>query len=87
MSYLNTTELLQNQDAWKRSQVRLPISLYQAVVKYAEDKNMSLNTAIIHLLDIGLVKENERIQSVRELYRLIGEVNERIQAIENQPEP
>lgn len=87
MSYLDTTELLQNQDTWKRSQVRLPNSLYQVVAKYAEDKSMSLNTAIIHLLDIGLVKETERIQSVRELYRLIGEVNERIQAIENQPEP
>lgn len=86
MSYLDTTELLQNQDTWKRSQVRLPNSLYQVVAKYAEDKSMSLNTAIIHLLDMGLVRETERIQSIRELKRVLNEVNAKMQALENQSE-
>ncbi|UXZ05096.1 hypothetical protein [Moraxella nasicaprae] len=64
MSYLNTTELLQNQDTWKRSQVRLPNSLYQVVAKYAEEQSMSLNTAIIHLLDIALVEANAKKQAL-----------------------
>lgn len=55
MSYLNHHELLQTQDTWKRSQVRLPPSLHQAVVEYANDNNMSLNTAIVELLDNGLM--------------------------------
>jgi hypothetical protein len=84
MSYLDTTELLQNQDTWKRSQVRLPNSLYQVVAKYAEDKSMSLNTAIIHLLDIGLVKETERMQTIRELKQALNEANAKMQALENQ---
>lgn len=84
ISYLDTTELLQNQDTWKRSQVRLPNSLYQVVAKYAEDKSMSLNTAIIHLLDIGLVKETERMQTIRELKQALNEANAKMQALENQ---
>lgn len=55
MSYLNHHELLQTQDTWKRSQIRLPPSLHQAVVNYANDNNMSLNTAIVELLDKGLI--------------------------------
>ncbi len=54
MSYLNQQELLQTQDTWKRSQIRLPPSLHQAVVDYANDNKMSLNTAIVELLDKGL---------------------------------
>lgn len=84
ISYLDTTELLQNQDTWKRSQVRLPNGLYQVVAKYAEDKSMSLNTAIIHLLDIGLVKETERMQTIRELKQALNEANAKMQALENQ---
>lgn len=55
MSYLNQHELLQTQDTWKRSQIRLPPSLHQAVVDYANDNNMSLNTAIVELLNNGLI--------------------------------
>lgn len=55
MSYLNHHELLQTQDTWKRSQIRLPPSLHQAVVDYANVHNMSLNTAIVELLDNGLL--------------------------------
>lgn len=75
MSYLDTTELLQTQDTWKRSQVRLPNSLYDVVIKYAKDKNMSLNTAIVHLLDIALVAETERIQGIHELKQALDRAN------------
>lgn len=75
ISYLDITELLQNQDTWKHSQVRLPNNLHQVIVQYASDKSMSLNTAIIHLLDIGLVRETERIQSIRELKQALDRTN------------
>ena len=84
MSYINSTELLQNQDTWKRSQVRLPNSLHQVVVQYANNQNMSLNTAIIHLLDIGLTSDTQRVEGFRELKRLLNEANAKIQALENQ---
>ena len=86
MSYIDTTELLQNQDTWKRSQVRLPNSLHQIVTQYAQDKNMSLNTAIIRLLDIGLVSETQRIQSIREFQQTLRQVNEQMQALSKQIE-
>ncbi len=57
MSYVNQHELLQTQDTWKRSQIRLPPSLHQAVVDYANDNKMSLNTAIVELLDKGLLTD------------------------------
>lgn len=43
-----------NQDDWKRTQVRMPQELYQLVVDYANDNKMSLNSAIIDLVDKGL---------------------------------
>lgn len=43
-----------NQDNWKRTQVRMPQEQYQLVVNYANDNNMSLNSAIIDLVDKGL---------------------------------
>lgn len=54
MSYLDAHELLQTQDTWKRSQIRIPLKLYGAINDYAEKNNMSLNTALIELLDKGL---------------------------------
>ncbi|AKG07056.1 hypothetical protein AAX06_01400 [Moraxella bovoculi] len=44
-----------NQDDWKRTQVRMPQEQYQAVVDYANDNKMSLNSAIIDLVDKGLL--------------------------------
>lgn len=43
-----------NQDDWKRTQVRMPQEQYQLVVNHANDNKMSLNSAIIDLIDKGL---------------------------------
>lgn len=58
------------QDNWKRSQVRLPQPLYDDVFNYAEQHGISLNQAMIELLDKGLlsnIKHDETIQDWREL--------------------
>lgn len=44
----------QNQDEWKRTQIRIPQDQYDDIVSYAEDKDISLNTAMIELIDNGL---------------------------------
>lgn len=55
MTYLLESELLQSQDTWKRSQVRLTPTLYKAVTDYAaEDEVASINTAILVLINQGL---------------------------------
>lgn len=59
MTYLKQHELLQSQDTWKRSQIRLPPSLYQAITEYAEKHNLSLNTALIELANKGLLSEQD----------------------------
>lgn len=59
-----------NQDNWKRSQVRLPKPLYDDIFEYAKKHGISLNQAIIELLDKGLLlgnKHNQEIQDWREL--------------------
>ncbi|HFF8856267.1 MULTISPECIES: hypothetical protein [Acinetobacter calcoaceticus/baumannii complex] len=43
-----------SQDDWKRTQVRMPQEQYQAIMEYAEKNNLSLNTAMIELMDKGL---------------------------------
>lgn len=55
-----------NQDEWKRTQVRMPQEQYQAIVDYASDNKMSLNSAIIDLVDKGLnpVDQTELLQQI-----------------------
>lgn len=48
------TSRIQNQDDWKRTQVRIPQEQYQAVADYAQERNLSLNSAMLELLDKGL---------------------------------
>lgn len=45
---------IQNQDEWKRTQIRIPKDVYDAIVEYAERNNLSLNTAMLELIDKGL---------------------------------
>lgn len=68
MSYLDERELLQNQDTWKRTQLRFPPKLYEAVTAYAEKNSMSLNTAMISLLDKGLIYTDTPLESNLEEY-------------------
>lgn len=47
------TGRMQNQDNWKRTQVRMPPEQYEVIAKYASDKDISLNTAMIELMELG----------------------------------
>ncbi len=55
-----------NQDDWKRTQLRMPQEQYQAIVDYAGDNKMSLNSAILDLIDKGLKpsEQNELFQQI-----------------------
>lgn len=44
----------EKQEDWKRTQVRIPQEQYDNIVAYAENKDLSLNTAMIELMDNGL---------------------------------
>ena len=44
----------EKQDNWKRTQLRMPFDQYDAILKYANQHNLSLNTAILDLADKGL---------------------------------
>ena len=43
-----------NQEDWKRTQIRMPQEQYQTVVDYAEKNNLSLNSAVLELVDKAL---------------------------------
>ncbi|MEG0291004.1 MAG: hypothetical protein RR941_06280 [Erysipelotrichaceae bacterium] len=51
----------QNQDEWKRTQIRIPQDQYDDIVAYAENKDISLNTAMIELMDNGLKAAESRV--------------------------
>lgn len=51
----------QNQDEWKRTQIRIPQDQYDDIVAYAENKEISLNTAMIELIDNGLKAAESRV--------------------------
>ncbi|MGC0293079.1 hypothetical protein ACPIMS_18545 [Acinetobacter baumannii] len=48
---------IQNQDEWKRTQIRIPQDQYDAIVDYAEKNNLSLNTAMLDLMEKGFISE------------------------------
>lgn len=50
-----------NQEDWKRTQIRMPKEQYQEIVVYAENKDISLNTAILELIDNGLKVAESRV--------------------------
>ena len=55
MTYLLESELLQSQDTWKRSQIRLTPTLHKAVLEYSSKHELaSLNTAFLALINQGL---------------------------------
>ena len=43
-----------NQDDWKRTQIRMPQEQYQAIADYAQNLNLSLNSAMLELMEKGL---------------------------------
>lgn len=42
------------QDSWKRTQIRMPPTLYQAICDFASVNQMSLNQAMIELMGKSL---------------------------------
>ena len=42
------------QKDWKRTQLRLPSSHYEAVLAYADNNNLPINSAILELIDKAL---------------------------------
>lgn len=60
MSFILKEELLQSQDVWKRSQIRLTPTLYNAVLEYASEHDLSLNSALMHLTDEGLTASKQK---------------------------
>lgn len=60
-----------NQDDWKRTQLRMPQKLYKDIAIYANDNNMSLNTAMIDLISKSLTKtDSQTIQTIEILEAL-----------------
>lgn len=43
-----------SQNDWKRTQVRMPQEQYEAIVEYGAEHDLSLNSAMIELMDKGL---------------------------------
>ncbi|HAV4227229.1 TPA: hypothetical protein JIQ06_003507 [Acinetobacter baumannii] len=66
-----------SQDDWKRTQVRMPQELYDDLTNYAENKNISLNTAMITLMTKGL-EPTKHFGLVRESATITDDVIEKI---------
>ncbi|MFT4020760.1 MAG: hypothetical protein QM666_04495 [Acinetobacter sp.] len=60
----------QNQDDWKRTQIRIPISLYKDVVRHAEQHNLSLNYAMLELMNRGIHSIPPKSKNEEAVYRL-----------------
>lgn len=52
-----------NQEDWKRTQVRMPQPLYNALQNYAKENELSLNSAMLTLCELGLEKANNEVKS------------------------
>ncbi|AWL29336.1 hypothetical protein DJ533_12525 [Acinetobacter defluvii] len=52
----------EKQDDWKRTQLRIPHSQYEAVSRYAVRKSLSLNSAMLELMNIALNAEDGNSQ-------------------------
>ena len=51
----NKTGRAVTQDDWKRTQIRMPQDQYESLMHYAEQNNLSLNTAMIELMELGCI--------------------------------
>lgn len=63
----NKTGRAVTQDDWKRTQIRMPQDQYETLMHYAEQNNLSLNTAMIELIELGLKSKFEG-KSGRSIY-------------------
>ena len=58
---MNDKTRIQNQDDWKRTQIRIPLGLYEDLAEHAKKNNLSINTAMLFLMDKGLLLESPNI--------------------------
>jgi hypothetical protein len=56
------------QKDWKRTQLRLPFSHYEAVLAYADSNNLSINSAILELIDKALLNNSSQSQVLNEAF-------------------
>lgn len=47
----------EKQEDWKRTQIRIPMNTYDSIVKHAEKNNLSINTAMLELIEKGFATE------------------------------
>ena len=67
-----------NQEDWKRTQIRMPQEQYQTVVDYAEKNNLSLNSAVLELLDKALDLDNSVNVNDQSITKIANKVVERL---------
>lgn len=67
-----------NQEDWKRTQIRMPQEQYQTVVDYAEKNNLSLNSAVLELLDKALDLDNAVNVNDQSITKIANKVVERL---------
>ena len=67
-----------NQEDWKRTQIRMPQEQYQTVVDYAEKNNLSLNSAVLELLDKALDSDSAVNVNDQSITKIADKVVERL---------
>ena len=67
-----------NQEDWKRTQIRMPQEQYQTVVDYAEKNNLSLNSAVLELLDKALDSDSAVNVNDQSISKIADKVVERL---------
>ena len=67
-----------NQEDWKRTQIRMPQEQYQTVIDYAEKNNLSLNSAVLELLDKALDLDNSVNVNDQSITKIADKVVERL---------
>lgn len=65
----------EKQDDWKRTQIRIPIGLYEDVAQYAEQHNLSLNYAMLELMDRGINSISAKSKNTDQRSIYFGEFN------------
>lgn len=68
---------IQNQDSWKRTQIRIPQDDYDAVACYAKENNLSLNTAMLELLGKGLLSSDKK-SHLADLSKISDEIADKV---------
>lgn len=66
-----------SQDDWKRTQVRMPQEQYKAIMEHAEQNNLSLNTAMLELMDKGLLSGSDKT-SIDSISKISNEIADKV---------